>query len=79
MKLNHGVTRFRSNVWSNMRIMGWAMPSLGRAWETGNCYFRVVRGGAYTSASTSLRTRKRDRYRKDQGYQNIGFRVVREP
>ena len=54
-------------------------PTDGRAWETGNCYFRVVRGGAYTSASTSLRTRKRDRYRKDQGYQNIGFRVVREP
>jgi formylglycine-generating enzyme required for sulfatase activity/serine/threonine protein phosphatase PrpC len=54
-------------------------PTDGRAWETGNCYFRVVRGGAYTSVSTSLRTRKRDRYRKDQGYRNIGFRVVREP
>jgi formylglycine-generating enzyme required for sulfatase activity len=54
-------------------------PMDGRAWETGNCYFRVARGGAYTRVSTSLRTRKRDRYRKDQAYRNIGFRVVREP
>ncbi len=54
-------------------------PTDGSAWESGNCSLRVARGGAYSSASSSLRTRKRDRYQKEQRYDNVGFRVVREP
>lgn len=54
-------------------------PTDGSARETGNCSLRVARGGAYSSAFPSLRTRKRDRYPKDQRYDNVGFRVVREP
>jgi formylglycine-generating enzyme required for sulfatase activity len=49
-------------------------PTDGSAWESGNCSMRVARGGAYSSASSSLRIRKRDRYQEDQRFENIGFR-----
>ncbi len=44
----------------------------------GNCQLRGVRGGSYNSPPTSLRHSRRDKFDARQGYDNIGFRVVRE-
>lgn len=50
-----------------------------QAWiEGGNCRRRVVRGGSYSTPPTSLRHSQRDKYDAASGYENIGFRVVRE-
>ena len=54
-------------------------PTDGSAWENSGCAKRVARGGAYISPSSSLRHTRRDQFRSDQTYSNIGFRVVREP
>ncbi|MCS3902708.1 formylglycine-generating enzyme required for sulfatase activity/serine/threonine protein phosphatase PrpC [Methylohalomonas lacus] len=44
----------------------------------GSCRLRGVRGGSYNSPPTSLRHSRRDKFDASQGYDNIGFRVVRE-
>lgn len=54
-------------------------PASGAAWtEGGDCSLRVVRGGAWSSPPTSLRNARRDKFKADAKYDNIGFRVVRE-
>ncbi|MBI2969951.1 MAG: SUMF1/EgtB/PvdO family nonheme iron enzyme [Gammaproteobacteria bacterium] len=53
-------------------------PSDGGVWEGGDCTYRVARGGAYSSPPQSIRHAKRDRYKSDQAYDHIGFRLVRE-
>jgi formylglycine-generating enzyme required for sulfatase activity/serine/threonine protein phosphatase PrpC len=53
-------------------------PADASVWEGGDCTFRVARGGSFSSASTSLRSRKRAKLRGNAGYDNVGFRVVRE-
>ena len=52
-------------------------PSTDEVWEGGDCSLRVVRGGAYSSPFLSIRHAKRDKFRADSIYDNIGFRVVR--
>lgn len=54
-------------------------PDDGSVWEGGDCTRRVVRGGSYSSASSSLRSAKREKLVSSQGYDNVGIRVVREP
>ncbi|MDZ7736975.1 MAG: SUMF1/EgtB/PvdO family nonheme iron enzyme [Gammaproteobacteria bacterium] len=54
-------------------------PASAAAWiEGGDCSRRVVRGGSYNSPPTSLRNARRDKFKADAEYDNIGFRVVRE-
>jgi formylglycine-generating enzyme required for sulfatase activity/serine/threonine protein phosphatase PrpC len=53
-------------------------PANGSVWEGGDCAYRVVRGGAYSSPPQSLRTSKRDKFKSDQAYDHIGIRIVRE-
>lgn len=53
-------------------------PSDTSVWEGGDCAYRVARGGAYSSPPQSIRHAKRDRYKSDQAYDHIGYRVVRE-
>ncbi len=53
-------------------------PGDGSNWEGGDCSVRVVRGGSYGSPPPSLRSAKRDKFKSDGIYDNIGFRVVRE-
>ncbi|HSS65321.1 MAG TPA: SUMF1/EgtB/PvdO family nonheme iron enzyme [Gammaproteobacteria bacterium] len=53
-------------------------PADASVWEGGDCTFRVARGGSFSSASTSLRSQKRAKLRGNKGYDNVGFRVVRE-
>lgn len=54
-------------------------PVDGSVWEGGDCSMRVVRGGSFSSPPPSLRSAKRDKFPARQGYDNIGFRVVRDP
>lgn len=54
-------------------------PTDGSIWEGGDCTRRVVRGGSFSSPSSTLRSSKRDRLTPTQGYDNVGIRLVREP
>lgn len=54
-------------------------PGDGSVWEGGNCSYRVVRGGAYSTPPDSIRHAARDKYKSDSRYDFIGIRVVREP
>lgn len=53
-------------------------PADGTAWKTGQCRLRVLRGGAFDSASTYARSEARFRYDHDVRYSANGFRLVRE-
>jgi len=53
-------------------------PEDSSVWEGGDCSRRVVRGGSFSSASTSLRSGKRDRLVSGKGYDNVGFRLMRD-
>ncbi len=53
-------------------------PSDAGVWQGGDCTFRVARGGSFSNPSTSLRSQKRVKLRGNKGYDNVGFRVVRE-
>ena len=53
-------------------------PAETTIWEGGDCAYRVARGGAFSSPPQSIRHAKRDRYKSDQVYDHIGFRIVRE-
>jgi formylglycine-generating enzyme required for sulfatase activity len=52
-------------------------PSNGKAWETGQCRLRVLRGGAYDSQARYLRSQSRFRYDSDVRFSANGFRVLR--
>lgn len=53
-------------------------PNNGKAWETGQCRLRVLRGGAFDSQARYLRSQSRFRYDADVRFSANGFRVVRE-
>lgn len=53
-------------------------PIYSEVWEGGDCSYRVVRGGAYSTPPQSIRNSKRDKYKSDKLYDHIGIRVVRE-
>jgi len=53
-------------------------PSTAEVWEGGDCAYRLVRGGSYSSPPQSLRTAKRDKFKSDSAYDHIGIRVIRE-
>ncbi len=52
-------------------------PSDGRAWTTGDCRRRVLRGGSWHYLPWVLRSAKRLRYTADARYSDLGFRVLR--
>ena len=53
-------------------------PEYADVWEGGDCSYRVVRGGAYSTPPQSIRNAKRDKFKSDKAYDHIGIRVVRE-
>jgi formylglycine-generating enzyme required for sulfatase activity len=53
-------------------------PNNGKAWETGQCRLRVLRGGAFDSQARYLRSQSRFRYDSDVRFSANGFRVLRE-
>lgn len=52
-------------------------PTDGSVWKGGDCTYRVVRGGSYSSPPPSLRTASRDKLRAASGYDFVGIRLVR--
>ena len=52
-------------------------PSDGRAWWSGNCSLRVLRGGSWHDGPWFLRSAYRLRYFTGGRYYNYGFRVAR--
>ena len=53
-------------------------PQDGSAWTTGQCNWRVLRGGDYDSPAKLVASSSRFRYDNDVRYPANGFRVVRE-
>jgi formylglycine-generating enzyme required for sulfatase activity/serine/threonine protein phosphatase PrpC len=53
-------------------------PESSEVWEGGDCSYRGVRGGAYSTPAQSIRNAKRDKFKSDKAYDHIGIRVVRE-
>ncbi len=70
------VMEWVQDCWHNDYV---GAPEDGSAWAGGDCSRRVVRGGSYSSPARSLRPAKRDSYRSNHGYDNVGIRVVRDP
>lgn len=54
-------------------------PSDGSVWKGGDCSERVIRGGAYDTPPPSLRSRARDKMPSNQGYDDVGIRLARDP
>ena len=52
-------------------------PGDGSAWESGDCAYRVMRGGAWSNNSKYLRSATRIAYSPDFQYDYYGFRVHR--
>ncbi|MDE0055585.1 MAG: SUMF1/EgtB/PvdO family nonheme iron enzyme, partial [Gammaproteobacteria bacterium] len=52
-------------------------PTDGSPWTTGDCQYRVGRGGAYLSGPRALRPAYRRALRNTDKLTNVGFRVVR--
>ena len=52
-------------------------PIDGSAWLTGNCELHVLRGGAYYTVGSDLRSANRDRVPRSSGANFIGFRIAR--
>ena len=52
-------------------------PSDGSAWETGECDWRVLRGGGWNYIPENLRSANRDRNFRDYGNNDVGFRLAR--
>jgi formylglycine-generating enzyme required for sulfatase activity/serine/threonine protein phosphatase PrpC len=53
-------------------------PKYAEVWEGGDCSYRSVRGGAYSTPPQSIRSVKRDKFKSDKAYDHIGIRVARD-
>ena len=52
-------------------------PLDGRAWESGDCSPRVLRGGSWAEAPKNLRSANRSRSTASNRFVVIGFRLAR--
>ena len=52
-------------------------PTDGSPWTSGNCAFRVLRGGSRSGSPRSMRAAFRNWYRIDHGAGHYGFPVAR--
>ena len=77
----YGLYDVLGNVWEwtqdcwNARYEG--APSDGRAWESGECRVRVLRGGSWVSDPGVLRSADRGRFTAGYRIVNFGFRLAR--
>ncbi len=76
-----GIHDMHGNVWewvedcSNYSYVG--ALSDGSAWTSGDCDYRVLRGGSWLSGPRSLRSANRNRGTSVNRFSYFGFRVVR--
>ena len=68
------VWEWTQDCWNDRYVRA---PDDGRAWESGDCRRRVVRGGAWNSQPTHVRAGVRDGIRSNARTNNLGFRVAR--
>ncbi|NCA69699.1 MAG: PEGA domain-containing protein [Sphingobacteriia bacterium] len=54
-------------------------PTDGSAWLTGNCAYRVMRGGSWNGYASDLRSAFRCRVGPSFSHRGIGFRLARTP
>jgi formylglycine-generating enzyme required for sulfatase activity/serine/threonine protein phosphatase PrpC len=87
------VGRFKPNPWGVFDTAGnvneWvndcyhpdytSAPSDGSVFEGGDCGYRVIRGGAFSSTAKSLRVTARGKLTAASANDTVGIRVVREP
>ncbi len=52
-------------------------PTDGSAWTTGDCHWRVVRGGSFARNATELRSAARQPHGTMDRYPDLGFRIAR--
>ena len=72
----HGnVFEWVQDCWAGSTYDG--APTDGSARLDGNCASRVIRGGAWSSSPTGLRSANRSRNSRDERGSSVGFRVVR--
>lgn len=53
-------------------------PADGSVFAGGDCRFRVVRGGSFTSGPKALRSAARNKFNADTANDSVGFRIVRD-
>ncbi len=53
-------------------------PDDGSVWEGGDCENRIVRGGAFRSPASSMRSENREKFKSGRGQYNVGLRVARD-
>ena len=71
--LSGNVDEWVQDCWNNNYV---GAPSDGRAWESGDCRYRVHRGGAVSHAAGALRPANNRGWRSGWGFY-IGFRIAR--
>lgn len=52
-------------------------PDDGSEWQTGNCSVRMLRGGSWLTAPSTLRSAQRGRTHAGNRHTDLGFRVAR--
>jgi formylglycine-generating enzyme required for sulfatase activity len=76
-----GLHHVHGNVWEWTEDYGHAnftgAPADGSAWTSGECGFRVIRGGGWGSGTQVLRSAGRGRYSPVRRDDSLGFRVAR--
>ena len=76
-----GLHDMHGNVWEwvadcwNETYRG--APADGRAWNTGDCARRVLRGGSWSNGPRNLRAAYRNRHSTDTRLSHLGFRIAR--
>lgn len=53
-------------------------PDDGSVWEGGDCGNRIVRGGAFRSPASSMRSENREKFKSGRGQYNVGIRIARD-
>ena len=79
---SYGLYDMHGNVWEwvedcwNKNYRG--APTNGRAWTSGDCSQRVIRGGSWYSRPRTLRSAARTRFNRSNRREYLGFRLAQD-